>query len=142
MNPQDVFNFLTARTAGFSADSLILGQTAAAVYSSHYAIFEIIGLFVAIGFAIGAVVHAKRLNWFHSRVDKWRHVVLNADPSREQTKRTWKDVERHFFAGNENDLKVAIMDADKALDNALRNAGVLGANVGDRLKNIAKTRPG
>jgi hypothetical protein len=136
MAPQSILNFLTARASAFSADGFLVGQTAAAIYASHYGIFEIIGLLLTIAFAIGAVIHAKRLNWFKSRMDKWRHVVLNADPAREQTKRSWKDIERHFFAGDDNDLKIAIIEADKSLDNALRNAGVMGATLGDRLKKV------
>ena len=56
---------------------------------------------------------------------------------RNKSNAPWNDIkERHFFAGDENDLKVAIIEADQALDNAMRNAGVLGTNLGDRLKKV------
>ena len=46
------------------------------------------------------------------------------------------NIEKHFFKGDENDLKVAIIEADKLLEEALREAGIRGASLGDRLKNI------
>ena len=111
-------------------------KTAIAIFTTHLTVFEALGVLITIGLVVGTAVIMARLKWLQSRVDRWRHVILNADMSREQTKRTWKDVERHFFAGDENDLKIAIIEADKALDNALRNAGITGATLGDRLKRL------
>ena len=126
----------TNASNNFGPQSKALAETAAAIYSSDYGIFEIIGLLVTIALVVGIAIHMSRLNWIKSRVNRYRHAILNADPAREQTKKSWKEIERHFFAGDENDLKVAVIEADKALDNALRNAGVIGANLGDRLKKV------
>jgi hypothetical protein len=131
-----IINFLTAQSTAFSAQSVIFSQQAATIYASNLGLLEVAGVLITIGFAIGVVILMGKTNWLKNRKEKWRHVVLNADPAREQTKHSWKDIERHFFAGGDNDLKIAIIEADKTLDNALRNAGILGANLGDRLKKV------
>lgn len=128
--------WLATQSAALSTQGLIAEKTAIVLVTTHLTIFEVLGILATIGLVIGTAVIMARLKWIQSRVDRWRHVILNADMAREQTKRTWKDVERHFFVGDENDLKIAIIEADKALDNALRNAGVTGATLGDRLKRV------
>ena len=48
----------------------------------------------------------------------------------------WAAVQKHFFSGSPNDLKMAVVQADNILNDALRYAGIRGSNLGDRLKNI------
>jgi hypothetical protein len=47
------------------------------------------------------------------------------------------DVMKHVESDNPNDWKLAIIEADIILDKALKNAGFVGASLGDRLKSIS-----
>jgi hypothetical protein len=131
-----ILQSLTVQGTNLEAQGKLLSQTAAALYLTDLNIFYIIGLLITAGLTVGIVLLMAKTNWLHSRIDKWRHVFLSADAGKEQTRASWKEVERHFFAGDDNDLKVALIEADSALDGALRNAGVPGANLGDRLKKV------
>lgn len=131
-----LFQFFNTEGTTLEKQSKVVTETAIAIYTANLGLIEIVSILVTIVLIVGIVVLMRRLRWFESRKEKWQHVLLNADVSKEQTKRSWKDIERYFFSGNDNDLKVAIIEADKALDGALRNAGVLGANLGDRLKKV------
>ena len=44
----------------------------------------------------------------------------------------WAMSQKHFFAGDANDLKMAVVEADNILNDALRYAGIRGINLGDR----------
>jgi hypothetical protein len=129
-------SFLNSLGAAFGTQGGQAAQTAAAVYAANLNWIELISVLVTLGLTVGIVILMARLRWIGSHVERYRHAILNADITKEQTKRSWKDIERHFFAGNDNDLKIALIEADTSLDSALRNAGVIGANLGDRLKKV------
>jgi len=48
----------------------------------------------------------------------------------------WKSVTSFMESTSQNDWKVAVIEADKMLDEALFNSGFQGENLGDRLKGI------
>ena len=110
--------------------------SASAIYDNNLTLFEVASVLVTIALIVGIVMLVIKTNWLKSRVARWRHVLLHSDLSKVQAKRSWEDIERHFFAGDENDLKIAVIEADRILDNALRNAGILGTSLGDRLKKM------
>ncbi len=51
-----------------------------------------------------------------------------------------KDVETHITSDHPNDWKLAIIEADIILDEALKKAGYAGASLGDRLKSISPSQ--
>lgn len=53
---------------------------------------------------------------------------------REMYQKVWRAIQRGAKAGNLDSLQMAIVKADKLLDKAMRDCGVAGATMGDRLK--------
>ena len=53
---------------------------------------------------------------------------------REMYQKVWRAIQRGAKAGNSDSLQMAIVKADKLLDKAMRDCGVAGATMGDRLK--------
>ena len=53
---------------------------------------------------------------------------------REMYQKVWRAIQRAAKAGNSDSLQMAIVKADKLLDKAMRDCGVAGATMGDRLK--------
>lgn len=109
-----------------------------AVYFPYIGIIEFLSAIICASLAAWIVVAIVRTNYVGLRVERFRHVVLHTNMSREAAKKTWSRVQEHFYKGDENDLKIAVIEADKLLDEALREAGVRGTNPGERLKNIKK----
>lgn len=122
-----------------ASSATAVSQNFLSAYFSHLGALEFISVVICIiCFAFIAYI-AVHTGWLENRVDRVRDVVLRTDMSRHRAQEGWSTIQEHFFKGDENDLKVAIMDADKLLNEALRGAGVLGTQLGDRLK---KLRPG
>jgi hypothetical protein len=48
----------------------------------------------------------------------------------------WDKIKFKLRSVNPNDWKIAVIEADKALDDGLKKAGVPGETIGERLKNI------
>jgi len=111
-----------------------VGQNFLAGYFGNLGMLEFFGLVIALIFFAGVIYFVIETGWFTIRVDKFRHVVLQSDISKKHAQESWSAIEAHFYRGGESDLKVAILEADKLLNEALREAGVMGVQLGDRLK--------
>lgn len=103
-------------------------------YLSHLGLLEFIGLVVFLAIVAGIVYFIIETGWWTLRVDRFRHIVLRSNISKKEAQTSWNAIETHFYRGGESDLKVAILEADKLLNDALRDAGIMGIQLGDRLK--------
>lgn len=124
---------LNART-----DHLV--QSAVTVYVSNLGLLEFFSIVISIALFAGIIYIGIKTKWFAVRIDRVRDVVLKTDVPKERAKISWKRVQEHFFKGDENDLKIAVLEADKLLDEAFRGAGIRGSNLGDRLKHVKKNQ--
>lgn len=105
-------------------------------YKTNLGIFKagaIIITFLLLGATIFFMV---RTGWAAVRIDRVRDVILKTNMPKKRSIRAWRHVTGHFARGDENSLKVAVIEADNLLDEALRLAGYRGANLGERLKKI------
>lgn len=115
-----------------------LGQTALAFWSADLPAFEVLAVIISAALITGAIIIIIKTEWLSLRVDRVRDVILKTDMPKRRVNDEWAAVQKHFFAGNANDLKVAIMQADNILNVALQYAGVRGVNLGERLKNLKR----
>lgn len=115
-----------------------VSQAGYSFYASNLWIFETVSVLLSAIFITAIVLIMLKTGWLRTRVDRVQDVILKANMPKKQAQDSWKKVQAHFFAGDDNDLKIAIVEADKMLEEALRHAGVRGASLGDRLKNLKK----
>ena len=111
-----------------------VSQNFVTAYFSHLGMLEFFGLVIALIFLAGIVYFVIETGWLSLRVDRFRHIVLQSNMSRKHAQESWHRIEEQFYRGGESDLKVAILEADKLLNDALREAGIMGIQLGDRLK--------
>lgn len=129
-------NTIQNQSAAYVQKVHLLAQSASAAYDSHLTLLEIVSVALS-AILIGAVIYFMiETGWLATRVDRVRDVILKTNLPKKKTTKAWAEVQEHFFTGSDNDLKVAIIEADKVLDDALRSAGIRGATLGDRLKKI------
>ncbi len=118
----------------FQQQAQMASQSMFAAYLSHLGALEFWGLVIALIFFAGVVYFVIETGWFTYRVNNFRHIVLKSSISRKQAQESWHKIQEYFYRGGESDLKVAILEADKLLNDALRDAGMMGIQLGDRLK--------
>ncbi len=110
------------------------GQNALSIYFANLTWLEILSVLVT-SLLIALIIYiGVKTSYFSARIERFRDIVLKSDMSRDLAQKTWIRIETHFYKGSENDMKVAILEADKILNEALRAAGVPGIQLGDRLK--------
>ena len=114
----------------------LLANSASAFYFSKLTTLEAISAVLSTILFIAVIYLVIKTGWLTVRVNRWQDVLLKTNLSKKETQKTWGGIQKHFFAGNDNDLKIAILEADKLLDEALRGAGIQGNTLGDRLKKV------
>ncbi len=127
---------LAATLSSSTAAAEKLSGSAASAYGAGLPWFEFASaIFTTAAFAI-AIYFLLKTGYIQLRIDRVRNVILQKDSVKLRVRSSWDDIERHFFAGDDNDLRIALIEADAILDEALRGAGVQGAQLGDRLKKV------
>jgi|SRR6185437_11461855 len=147
MIPEPVIVTSTATSTGTSTAQALQQATAQAAqqaqafsesalngYFSHLGLLEFLGLVVSLAIFAAIIYFAIETGWWATRVDRFRDVILRSNMSKTRAQAAWGVILQHFYRGSDSDLKVAIIEADKLLNEALREAGMMGTQIGDRLK--------
>ncbi len=117
-----------------------IGQQSLGLYSSNLGVLKAISIFATAFFIGSTVFFAIKTGWLSTRVDRVEDVVIRANMPRRRSIRAWQKIQKHFFAGDENRLKMAVIEADSILDEVLKLAGFRGENLGERLKKINESQ--
>jgi len=110
------------------------------IYSSNIGWLEAISIIITVVLLGSTLFFAIKTGWLALRIDRVRDVVLKSNLPKKRSIKAWQNVKKLFFAGDDNSLKLAILEADKTLDEALKAAGFIGENIGERLKQVNKAQ--
>ena len=127
---------IQSSSAALAQNAGHLGQSAFTLYNANLLPFEVFSVIVVAALVVGIIMLIIKTGWFALHVDHVRDVILKTDMPKKRAGEAWAAVQKHFFAGDPNDLKIAVMEADNILNDALRYAGIRGTNLGEKLKNI------
>jgi len=128
-----------SQASSVEATAHTAGQNFLTVYFSHLTGLEVISVLLSAGLIAASIMILIKTSWIAIRVERFQNVMLRNDVVKKGVQREWKKVQTHFFSGNENDLKVAVMEADKLLDEGLRDAGIIGRDLGERLRRVKES---
>ncbi len=131
--PSAVFQNLQTN---YGSQAQSLGHSAGNVFFAYLGTLQVVSAIVSIIFAALTVYFLVQTGWLANRVDRFNDVIMRNDVSKKRAQVAWDEIERHFFAGDDNDLKIALIKADTLLDEALQGAGVQGAGLGERLQKV------
>lgn len=96
--------------------------------------FVFISLLVSI-ILFGYIMHLLAETWRYHRELEWKLYNKAQEKRTEEAENpAWESVKRHALAESPSEWKLAILEADKMLDEALKNTEVPGSNLGERLK--------
>jgi hypothetical protein len=84
----------------------LLVHNITAVYASNLGLIEFVSVVISAILFAAIVAVAIQTGWWSVRVERFRHIILKTDLSKDAAQKSWKRIEEHFFKGNENDLKV------------------------------------
>ncbi|MBI4087286.1 MAG: hypothetical protein HY434_00445 [Candidatus Liptonbacteria bacterium] len=106
------------------------------LYFSEIILFKIVGALITIFFAASTLYFMIKTGWLPTRIDRAEDVILKRNLAKRRSTKGWRHVQKHFFQGDDNSLRIAVIEADKILDDALKARGFKGENLGERLKKV------
>lgn len=102
-------------------------------------IFEVISLILSAILIWGIIYTAGQSNFFEKRVEDWMDYMGRGDVGKRRQLRAWKAILRKMRSSESTDWKVAIMEADRVLDDMIRAAGYRATATDERFKQIPPT---
>ena len=104
-------------------------------------VFTIISLIISCVIVVGIVYAYIRYNQMGDletiKVET-QHRLYRELYGEDKKNTRWQDVEQHISSENPNDWKLAIIEADVMLEEALDDTGYTGSTIGDRLKGVPR----
>ncbi len=108
-------------------------------FQTYGFLFKFLSVMLTIFFVASIIYFINATGYARSRMERFDDAVLDTKVSKRRSTKAWRDVQKHVFTGDENSLKIALLEADKLLDEALKLSGVPGSNLGDRLKSLTES---
>lgn len=104
-------------------------------------IFLIRSFFIAISvvFLFLIVYLNIRVNATREKIEHWTDVIGAASIPERRSLKAWKQIEKRMKIGNQTQLKLSILEADRILDEMLKLGGFLGRNTDERLENMTSS---
>ena len=101
-------------------------------------ILKIVMAFLAGIIFLLLVVMVVKLNRLTARKIDLAKIIAPPSPASSGMNARWEEVQKHISSTREAEWKFAVIEADKIVDDALKNAGFPGDTLGERLMNIEK----
>ncbi len=83
-----------------------------------------------------AIYFIVKTGWLRARIQEIDDVIFKSDLARKKVGKSWSEIERSFFSGSDEELKLAVLKADVLLAEALKESGLQGKDLGERLKRV------
>lgn len=103
-------------------------------YKENQTLLQFISLFIS-GIFLALIVYFNLiLNLTGEKIEFWIDVIGSKNITRKRSLRAWKQIQKRLKAGDVNNLKLAVLEADRILDEILKLSGYPGDNLDERLE--------
>jgi hypothetical protein len=105
-------------------------------FAENLLIIQLISFFISVIFIGFSIYFIIKINLAGERLKYYREVLGGVNISKRRTLKIWKRIQQRLKTGKTEQLKLAILEADKILDEILKMAGYRGKNLEERLSFI------
>ncbi len=127
-----VYLFFLGLTGWWNGDNFSFG-----FLTSFLETLFFLSILLSVLFIAGIIYFYQRLEWLRKiDADKYATTFLADLSAKPERNYRWEQVLKLIDSDNESDWKLAILEADKLLDEMVAGMGYVGANLGERLKVI------
>ena len=142
MNPEEIVQqglsgiYTTIETPELSTQLARVGDLMAN-FSFLVNILKILGITLTLGLVCFFIWFFVKTNRETKRkLIQLRDLINPPEPSKYSIKMRWEEILRHLSSFREGEWKFAIVEADKLVNDVLKDAGFEGDSIGEKLKNI------
>ncbi|MDP1688930.1 MAG: hypothetical protein Q8L47_02260 [bacterium] len=108
----------------------------------YMATIQFVSAIISILLFTGIVILVIKLNYVSMKVKKYREILRGEGISKHRTVKIWKQICADLESGDPGRRKLAIIEADKVLDEILKLSGYKGETMSERLKQLTSAQIG
>jgi hypothetical protein len=87
-------------------------------------------------FLWGIIYIIIKTNYFDLKTEEYMDILGVGNLTRRRSLKGWEQIRKRILSSEQQDWKIAILEADKILDEILKMSGYIGSNLDDRLELI------
>lgn len=111
-------------------------QSAGEFIAPNLYIYQIISLVISGILLWGIIYCISRSGWLNRRIENWMDFLGVGDVGKRRQLRAWKQIVERIKSNDINNWKLAIMEADKILDDILKASGYRADTTDERFKQL------
>ncbi|MBI5148038.1 MAG: hypothetical protein HZA37_02730 [Parcubacteria group bacterium] len=110
--------------------------SAESFFSDYLAWLQLASVIISALFFGGIIYAVVKMHLVETRVERFIDVLGVSDVAKRRSVKAWQQIQKRLRAGDEANLKLAIIEADKILDEIIKLSGYRGETMSDRLKQL------
>lgn len=107
-------------------------------FGANVFIIKAIFILISLVFLVMIVYINIRLNITGEKMEHWMAVVESEMMSKRKSGKVWKQIQHRLEAGGENNMKLAVLEADRILEQTLKLGRFSGATMNEILASMTK----
>ncbi|MDP3956826.1 MAG: hypothetical protein Q8P97_02420 [bacterium] len=119
---------------------LAFQQTLSDFFAPYFGSIKFFSAIISLALFCGIVYVVVKLDFFKSKVTQFSDIAMQLDFTKKRTVRAWLQIRKRMEAGDESNLKLAVIEADKILDEILKRSGFAGETMSERLKRLTSAQ--
>lgn len=115
---------------------LAFQQTLSDLFAPYFGPIKFFSTLISLLFFTGIVYVLFKLNFFMANVAQFSDIAMHLDFTKKRTVKAWLQIKKRLASGEESNMKLAVIEADKVLDEILKRSGFPGETMSERLKRL------
>lgn len=107
------------------------------LYQENLLTLQIVSFFVSVILLSFVVYFIVRSNIVGEKIDEFADILGKADISRRRSLKAWKQIQKRLKTKDNTQIKLAVIETDRILDEILKKSGYKGETMDERLKQVS-----
>lgn len=119
---------------------LLFRESLGNIFLPYFGLLKFLSGLISLLLFTGIVYIILKLNVFGTKIAQFSDLANNLAFTKRRTIRAWLQIQERLKAGGESNLKMAVIEGDKILDEILKKSGFVGETMADRLKTMTSAQ--
>jgi len=118
------------------AKTLEMGEKNFQMFLDYLPIIKVVAGIFSVICLIAIIYLISKINLFWETVGRIKENYSFSDLSEKRVLKAWKEIEEKMKGGRKTEMKLAIIEADRVLDEVLKVAGYKGETIAERMEKV------
>ena len=96
--------------------------------------FQLTSVLLSGLFLWGIIYIITKVNYFNGKIEHYMDILGKGNITKRRSLKGWEQIRKRILSSEQQDWKLAVLEADKILDEILKMAGYLGNDLGKKLE--------